>query len=67
MTDEVSRDDLLLSVLEDTLVVTLSSLLDGGLDLVVGGGLLEADDEIDDGDIESGDTESETTTDESQK
>jgi len=63
MADEVGGDDLILTVLEDTLVFTLSSLLDGGLDLVVTGSLLGADNEIDDGDIESGDTEGKSAVD----
>ena len=58
--DEVGGDDLLVGVANDALVLALSGGLNGGLDVVVGGRLLEADDEIDDGDVEGGDTEGET-------
>ena len=58
--DEVGGDNLLVGVADDALVFALSGGLDGGLDVVVGGRLLEADDEIDDGDVEGGDTEGET-------
>jgi hypothetical protein len=61
--DEVGGDEFLLAVLEDALVFTFSSLLDDRLDLIVGGSLLGADNEIDDGDIESGDTEGESAVD----
>jgi len=57
VTDEVGGDALFTGVLEDALVFTLRSLLDDSLDLIVRGGLLEADNKIDNGDIESGDTE----------
>ena len=60
MANEVGGDDQLISVLEDALVLALRSSLEDSLDFVVLGGLLEAGDEIDDGDVESGDTESET-------
>ena len=59
--DEVGGDDSLVSVLDDALVLALRCSLDGSGDLVVLGGLLEADDEIDDRYVEGGDTESETT------
>jgi hypothetical protein len=55
--DEVGRNALFSGVLKDSLVFTLGSLLDDSLDLLVCGRLLEADNEIDNGDIESGDTE----------
>jgi len=61
--DEVGGDEVLLAVLEDALVFTFRSLLDDRLDLIVGGSLLGADNEIDDGDIESGDTEGESAVD----
>lgn len=61
VTGEVGGDDGVLGVAEDTLHRGLGRLLDGCLDLVVGRGLLEADNEIDDGDIDGGDTESKTT------
>jgi len=63
MADEVGGNDLLLAVLEDALVITLSGLLDGSLDLVISGSLLGADNKIDDGDIERGDTEGESAVD----
>lgn len=59
---EIGGDDGVFGVAEDTLELTLGGLLDGSLDLFVGRGLLDADDEIDDGDIDGGDTERETTT-----
>ena len=59
--DEVGGDEIVFAVLEDALVFTISSLLDDCLDLIVGGGLLGADNKIDDGDVESGDTEGEST------
>lgn len=43
------------------LVLALRSLLEGRLDLIVRGTLLEADHEIDDGNIGCGNTESKTT------
>ena len=58
---EVGGDDSVLGVVEDTGQVAGGLLLDGGLDVGVGGGLLEADDEVDDGDVEGRDTEGETT------
>lgn len=39
----------------------LGGFLDNGDDLLVISGLLETDDEINDGDVESGDTEGQTT------
>ncbi len=59
--DEILGDDGVLSVAENTLELTLGGGLDGLADLGVGGGLLEADGEIDDGDIDGGDTESHTS------
>jgi hypothetical protein len=61
--DEVGGDEVVLTVLEDALVITFSSLLDDCLDLIVGGSLLGADNEIDDGDVESGDAEGESAVD----
>ena len=58
---EVGRDDLLVSVANDTLVSRLGRLLKGLLDLVVGRALLETNNEIDDGDIDGGDTEGKAT------
>ncbi len=57
---EVSRDDLVLGVVEDALHGTSGGFLDSVLDLLVRSRLLETDNEIDDGDIDGGDTEGET-------
>jgi hypothetical protein len=59
--DEIRGDDRVFSVLHDALHGTSGGLLDGGLDVVIRGLLLEADDEIHNGDIRGGDTEGETT------
>lgn len=61
--DEVGRDDILIGVLENALVIALRSSLDCSLDFIVGGLLFETHDEIDDGDVDSGNTEGETTND----
>ena len=61
--NEIGGDDILISVLDDILVLLLGSSFDGSLDLIVGSLLLEADDKIDDGDIEGRDTEGETAVD----
>ena len=55
--NEIGGDDILISVLENALVIALGSRLDDGLDFIIGGFLLEADDEINDRDIDGGDTE----------
>jgi hypothetical protein len=55
---KVGRDDLVLGVADNALVRRLGRLLDNLLDLIVRRGLLQADDEINDGDVDSGDTES---------
>ena len=60
VTNEIGGDDIIISVLDDTLVLLLGSSLDGSLDLIVGSLLLEADDKINDGDIDGRDTEGET-------
>jgi len=52
--------DLVLGVLEDSLEGTVGGLLDGSLDLVVRGTLLEPDDQVDDRDVGGGDSESHT-------
>lgn len=57
--NEVGGDDLLIGVLKDALVLVLGGLLDDRLDFIVAGRLVEANDEIDDGDVEGGDTEGE--------
>ena len=59
---EVGRDDGLVGEAEDALERALGGLLDGRDDLVVRRLLLEADDEVDDGDVEGRDTEGEATT-----
>ena len=61
VSDKVSGNNAILSVLEDSLERTVCSLLDGGLDLVIGSFLLETDDQVDDRDIGSGDTERQST------
>ena len=58
---EVVGDDILLGVTENTLEGGLGGELDGSLDVLVGGGLLEGAGEIDDGDILGGDTEGHTS------
>jgi hypothetical protein len=59
-TDEIGRDDLVLSVLEHSLHRTLGGLLDDLLDLVVRSTLLEPGDQVDDGNVRGGDSESHT-------
>ena len=54
---EVGGDEGLVAVSKDTLHLTLGLGLDGGADLLVGGGLGEAGGEVDDGDVDGGDTE----------
>lgn len=61
MPDEVGGDDQVLGVLDDALERTVGGLLDGSLDVVVTRRLLEANDEINNGDVERGNTEGETT------
>jgi len=52
----VGRDNLILSVTQYALEFALGSLLDGSLDLVISGTLLNADSQINDGDVGSWDT-----------
>ena len=54
---EVGGHEGLVAVSKDTLHLTLGLGLDGGADLLVGGGLGEAGGEVDDGDVDGGDTE----------
>lgn len=54
--DHVGGDDIVLGVGQDALEGTLSGLLDGLLDLVVAGTLLNAGSQVNDGDVGSGDT-----------
>jgi len=54
---EVGGDEGLVAVSKDTLHLALGLGLDGGADLLVGGGLSEAAGEVDDGDVDGGDTE----------
>ena len=63
MADEIGRDDVLISVLENALVLALGSGLDDSLDFIVCGFLFEPHNEINDGDIDGGNTESETAND----
>jgi len=58
--DEILGDDLILGQGEDTLHWALRGGLDGGDDLVHGGGLLELAGKIDDGDIGGGNAEGHT-------
>lgn len=60
VSDKVGGDDRVLGVLEYALERAFGGLLDRLLDVVVLGGLLEADDEVDDGDVVGGDSEGET-------
>lgn len=55
---QVGRDDLLVGVAKDALVLSLGGGLDGGLDLLVGSWVLQADGKIDNGDVLGWDTES---------
>ena len=55
--DEVSRDDLVLSVAQDALHLTLGRRLDNSLDLLVGGRPLQAARQVDDGDVGRGHAE----------
>lgn len=59
--DKVGGDNSLVGVLDDALERTIGGLLDGVFDLFVGCALVEADDEVNDGDIEGGNTEREAT------
>lgn len=52
----VAGDNIVLSVSEDALEGTVSSLLDGVLDLLVGSALLNAGSQVDNGDVGGGDT-----------
>jgi hypothetical protein len=54
---QVGRDNLVLGVAENALELTVGSLLDGGLDLVIGSWVLQADSKINDRDILGWDTE----------
>jgi len=55
---QVGRDNLVLGVTENALKWSLGSRLDGGLDGLVGGWVLQADSKIDNGDVLGWDTES---------
>jgi len=52
----VGRDDIVLGVVKDTSEGTLSGLLDGSLDVLVAGSLLETDSQVDDRDVLGGNT-----------
>ena len=60
VTVAVSGDNVLINVAEDTLELVLGGGLDGGLDLLVGSGLLEAAGQVDNGDVGGGDTHGHT-------
>lgn len=55
--DEIGGDKRVFSVVEDTLVCGLGGLLNGSLDRVIRSRLLEADNQIDNGDIDGRYTE----------
>lgn len=59
--EEVSRDDALISVGQDTLQGTLSGIFHDLLDVFVACGCLEAYDEVHDRDVQSRNTERKTT------
>jgi len=61
--DEIGGDNILIGVLENALVLVFGSSLDDSFDLIVGCLLLEAHDEIDDGDVDGGNTEGQTAID----
>lgn len=57
VSDKIRGDDSVLGVTQDAVEGSLRGSLDGLLDLLVGGGTLEADGEIDDRDVDGGHTE----------
>ena len=59
MANEISGEDLVLRVLDDALVRNFSNSFDGGLDVFVARGFLDAHDKVDDGYIQGGHTECE--------
>ena len=63
MSNEVCGDDVLIGILDNALICALRSFFDGSLDFIIGGLLVEANDEVDDGDINGGDSEGETAVD----
>ena len=60
MADKVGGDKGVFGILDDALVRAQGGLLDGGLDLVVGRALLDANHEVDDRHVQGGDTERKT-------
>ncbi len=58
--NKVGGDDLVLGVVKDTLKLVLGRSLHGSLDLLVGGGLLDTGDKVDDGNVGGWDSESHT-------
>ena len=54
--NQILRDNIVLGVVNNALELALSSLLDGGLDLVIGSTLFDAAGQIDDGNVSSRDT-----------
>lgn len=61
MANKIGRDKSFIGVLDDALVLFLAGSLDGFLDFIVRRTLLEADNEINDGDIKGWYTEGETS------
>ena len=57
--DEIGRHDLVLRVLDDALLGTFSGSRDGGFDLFVARGFLDAHNKVDDGYVQCGHTECE--------
>jgi len=60
VTNEISGDNLVLSVTNNTLKRTLSGSLDNLLNVIVRSSLLETDSQVNNGDIDGGDTEGKT-------
>jgi hypothetical protein len=60
VTVQVSGDNVVLGVAKDTLELVLRGLLDDGLDLIVGSGLLDTAGEVDNGDVGGGHTHGHT-------
>ena len=61
VTVQVGRDNIVLSVGKNALERTVGSLLDGSLDIVVAGTLLETSSQVDNGDVGSGDAHGHTS------
>lgn len=63
VSNEVCGDDVLIGILDNALICALRSCLDGSLDFIIGSLLVDADDEVNDGDVNGGDTEGKTAVD----